>query len=215
MKVFISLNIRINLIHKACFLWYNLCIEMRKPEMFGFPRIITWNIPYGRLAKLTWKVKRTLQKLNTYDYHFTVISISIILNNSNCIDSYNNLPHSNQPWHRGLLISSGKGLLDPGCECQYQKAPEWNHRTGQTVSSLQWNKNFVLSNYHSEVSHWRPGVSNHQQIECLFNGLFRLKYKEIVKALNLWGESTGELLIPLPQIRPAMQKNHPHRMTSS
>ena len=41
MKVFISLNIRINLIHKACFLWYNLCIEMRKPEMFGFQRIIT------------------------------------------------------------------------------------------------------------------------------------------------------------------------------
>ena len=51
----------------------------------------------------------------------------------------------------------------------------------------------VMSNKHH-------GVSNHQQLNCLFNSLFRLTAKEISKLWitgPLWGESIGYQWIPL------------------
>ena len=60
----------------------------------------------------------------------------------------------------------------------------------QCICSLQWHHN------------GRDGVSNHQPQDCLFNHLFRRRSKKYIKAprhWSLWGEFTGDRLIPRTQ----------------
>ena len=71
----------------------------------------------------------------------------------------------------------------------------------------------AVCNYFITVtSHKRLGVSNHRQLNCLFNNLLRLTTTMEASRYRitglLWEESTGDHRLPLQ--RQVMRKSFPH-----